>query len=66
MIRRLLDRLRELKRTYWANHTYLRRTRWESLSPALSSVASGPRVLFYPDSRREREPTAPSPLCTAE
>jgi hypothetical protein len=49
MIRRLLDRLSEVKRTYWANHTYLRRTRWESLSPALASVTSGPRVLFYPD-----------------
>lgn len=44
-----LDRLRELKRTYWANHTYLRRSRWESLRWAITSVVWGPTVLFYPD-----------------
>jgi len=49
MLRLLFDRLRELKRTYIANHTYLRRTRWESLGPALASVTAGPRVFFYPD-----------------
>ena len=45
----LFDRLRELKRTYWANKTYLRRNRWESLLPALSSAVSGPTIFFYPD-----------------
>jgi len=48
-----LSRLREAKRTYWANRTYLRRGHWESLSPALASVAGGPTVLFFPDAPHE-------------
>ena len=45
---KLFGRLKEVKRTYWGNHTYLRRSRRQSLRAAISSVVSGPTIFFYP------------------